>query len=233
MRPDMSKILTERERRKSWKQRSGTRLDRVDRDPELCRKREGIRPRGRGRDHKDLNENLSALYRYLDKQVGRPWDKVYSEIVAVAPNVNQTFAHIYTHVWQVVERHVVMIDRKPHYHTAGWRGRGLVPLQSYGRPQYYVCPHSGLLKRAPVERARRHRREIDPYTIRLSELERIQRRMGIWYRDLSKWVFIPRNPERPLSVDRWEIQHDRTLQLSTKELRACGLENRPGEREER
>ncbi|MFX8308882.1 hypothetical protein ABTL21_19880, partial [Acinetobacter baumannii] len=30
--------------------------------------------------YKDLNENLGPLRRFLERQVGRPWNDVYSEI---------------------------------------------------------------------------------------------------------------------------------------------------------
>lgn len=38
---------------------------------------------------KVLNENLTPLRRYLERQVGRPWNKVYSEI-AVGLKVTST-----------------------------------------------------------------------------------------------------------------------------------------------
>ena len=43
-----------------------------------------------------LNENLSALRRYLVRNVGRPWSKVYGEISAVLdePEVRDTLSKI-------------------------------------------------------------------------------------------------------------------------------------------
>jgi hypothetical protein len=47
--------------------------------PELAPRRE---PMSRGRGTKWLSENLAPLERFLERQVGRPWDAVYAEISA-------------------------------------------------------------------------------------------------------------------------------------------------------
>jgi hypothetical protein len=244
MRKDFPQLLTERERRKPYDYGSKSAPTRDERDLEYAharanaRKMEGMRPRGNGRGRKDLNENLRPLYNYLRKQIGRPWNKVFSEISQVSPNKNQVLAHVYTHVWQIVERDVVVIDKKPYYKansSYGRRQRGLpaplLPIHEHGRLQLYVCPKSGLLKRAPKWKKKKTYRKGNPYEIKLSVLEILRRRDGIWYRDRKHWVLYPADPEKPRSVDRWQVEHLSTQQLSTRELRQRGLVNKPGEPE--
>src|SRR5688572_532029 len=76
MREDMFKVIVERPRRGAgW---SGERApDALDED---ARAHESIVHRHRQR--KSLNENLNPLRRWLERQVDRPWDKVYSELCA-------------------------------------------------------------------------------------------------------------------------------------------------------
>jgi len=78
MRKDMAKVIVERPRIKPRNNRKGRRLELED-----LPAHEGMRRAHAWRgDRKELNENLAPLRRYLAKQVGRPWDKVYSEIAA-------------------------------------------------------------------------------------------------------------------------------------------------------
>jgi hypothetical protein len=111
-------------------------------------------PRGRS---KWLNENLAPLQRFLVSRVGRKWNDVHSEICAhIAPR-SAVQKHVLDHLWQYVEVNVVMIDGWPHHpHTRG-RSDGLQPLSGYGGGSFYVCPETGLLRRAckPRQRARK------------------------------------------------------------------------------
>jgi len=50
------------------------------------------------RHEKDLNENLAPLKRYLMRQVGRPWDKVYSEICRTIDTRSAIGLHVLQHV---------------------------------------------------------------------------------------------------------------------------------------
>lgn len=61
----------------------------------------GPRRASSARHDKHLNENLAPLRRYLESQVGRPWDKVYSEIRGGIPN-NTVGLHVLQHVEQFV-----------------------------------------------------------------------------------------------------------------------------------
>ena len=81
MRADMAKVIVERPRlgggmRRPKGIRKRERLAMAD----LMPSREGIRRPWRGGYRKMLNEHLGPLRRFLQSQVGRPWDKVHSEI---------------------------------------------------------------------------------------------------------------------------------------------------------
>jgi hypothetical protein len=93
MRKDMAKKLCERPRVGSGYERAqkGRMKIRVQ-DLDVYEEEDGTvmmdtdegeiaRPMSRRRyGNKELNENLKPLYRFVDAQVNRPWDKVYSEI---------------------------------------------------------------------------------------------------------------------------------------------------------
>lgn len=102
--------------------------------------------RGRkyGYDCKQLNEHLRPLYRFLDKQIGRPWDKVFSEICERI-NMNSTVQrHIMQHVFDhVASKLHVGDDGIPmiHYSFGGFR-----PIYDSWY-KLYVHPGDGLLKR--------------------------------------------------------------------------------------
>jgi len=59
------------------------------------RKRQAM---SRGRGDKELGENLQPLFRFIEKQVGRPWDKVYSEICEQVRPDSATQLHILQHL---------------------------------------------------------------------------------------------------------------------------------------
>lgn len=96
-----------------------------------------------------LSENLAPLARLLERRVGQPWDRVYSEIRAHVRFDDPIQLHVLQHLWQFVERDVVMIEGWPHRSNGqrliGWRR------------SFYVCPSTGLLLRVPPEPRKRWR----------------------------------------------------------------------------
>ena len=73
MRDDMAQVIVERPRLRGGSTRKGR-----TGDWDAMPSREGMRrPHVLRGDPKPLNENLSPLRRFLERQVGRPWDKVY------------------------------------------------------------------------------------------------------------------------------------------------------------
>lgn len=139
MRNDMDKVLVERHRHRRGKHRY-PRSYLKNQFGWTERIREGMGGLYR---EKWLNENLKPLVRYLVKQVGRPWDKVYSEMAAHIRLDNVVQRHVMVHVWELVARNVVKKD------GVLWDNddRGPRPLVEGYWPTLYVCPKSGILKR--------------------------------------------------------------------------------------
>ena len=165
MRADMAKVIVERPRKKgcAWHKPKGyqRRLRRYGDDGPPGR--EGIKACWQGRT-KYLNEHLGPLHRYLNSQVGRPWDLVFSEICAHVRRDSAVQDHVRDHVSQFVATNVVLIDGVPCDGGSGGRFR----RNSYGVPllaDFYVCPRTGLLrrvKRASRKRQRRPKQECPP-----------------------------------------------------------------------
>lgn len=157
MRADMAKVIVERPRKKgcAWNKPKGyrRRLRRYGDDGPPAR--EGIQACWQGHT-KYLNEHLGPLRRYLDKQVGRPWDKVFSEICARIDRSSAVQDHVRDHVADYVTTHVILIDGVPCNGEGGWNyGKPLHQLRF--RP-WYVCPRTGLLRRVKVASRKRPRR---------------------------------------------------------------------------
>jgi hypothetical protein len=183
MRPDMAKVIVERPRKKgcAWPKPKGyqRRLRRYGEDGPPTR--EGIKACWQGRT-KYLNEHLGPLRRYLDKQVGRPWDKVFSEICAHIDRSNAVQDHVRDHVEDYVTTHVVLIDGVPCNGEGGWNYG--TPLHQLRYRPWYVCPRTGLLRRIKVasrKRPRRPKQENPPRYISVSETLQCRFIAGAWY----------------------------------------------------
>jgi hypothetical protein len=157
MRADMAKVIVERPRYGSRCKHppKGERKRRQKLGLDGLPRREGVRRRWGGL-QKGLNEHLGPLRRYLDANVGRPWDKVFSEVCANISRDSAVQDHVRDHVEDYVERHVILIDGVPCLGRVTWGLLGWKygqPLSAMGRrPRWYVCPRSGLLKRVPRPR---------------------------------------------------------------------------------
>src|SRR5439155_17170159 len=113
-------------------------------------------------------EHLGPLRRYLLAQVGRPWDKVFSEICERVNRNSAVQDHIRDHVADYVVTHVVWIDGvlcKAEPYGVG------TPLSSlYYTALLYVCPRTGLLRRVRkvARRAfRKRKRETPPRFVKV------------------------------------------------------------------
>lgn len=165
MRADMGKVLVERPRKRCRFARGmcgkgyNTRVRREMASEDGSPNHEGTMRRYNGRGDKYFNEQLGPLRKFIETNVGRPWDKVYSEICKHVDRGNVVQKHILTHLFQYVAVHVELIDgelyEKPHQHH--YRSS---PLR--GPNQWYVCPKSGLLKRAKPEPRRKRRKAGTP-----------------------------------------------------------------------
>lgn len=211
MREDMAKVIVERPRIVDSRAHKG-RARALDELPKQLGMRRSQRERG---GYKMLNENLNPLRRYLERQVGRPWNKVYAEIAARLRADNTVQQHVRDHLEDFVAI-------RPRRGVSTWRRDGLwyEPL--------YVDPRDGILKRtdrlpeARKRREERRSRKAPVDRIELSLLHELRRIKGIWY-DVSL-DFLPEylltaanNTERRYVVAK--------RQLSKKELRRHGLAN--------
>jgi hypothetical protein len=101
MRKDMAKVIVTRARIVEDVVRKGRNVP-----DEIKPKSIGLRRHARERGgFKLLNENLAPLGRYLGAQVGRPWDKVYSEIAANLRVSSAVQQHVRDHLKDFVNLH--------------------------------------------------------------------------------------------------------------------------------
>lgn len=156
MREDMSRVIVERPRLGGDRSRKGRSVAFDD-----LPKQEGIRRRHvLSGEYKMLNENLSPLRRYLARQVGRPWNKIYSEIARHLRPDNTVQQHVRDHLTDFV----AINPRRQSGRLFGLDGS----KERFDRPwfePFYVDPKDGLLKRTdrlPEARVRRHARRAPP-----------------------------------------------------------------------
>lgn len=128
--------------------------------------REGIK--ASYRDLKHFNEHLGPLRRFLNSNVGRPWNNIHSEICERIDRGNIVQNHILTHLYQYVVTQVLLIDGVP-CHCEGGRSYG-EPIDSTWRDRWYVCPKSGLLRRVVYQSQKRAKaKPASPLLIRISD----------------------------------------------------------------
>jgi len=157
MRGDMPKVIVERPRAGRGKLR---RVKTVrDDDAALSKvgmKRDALLRGG----YKTLNENLAPLKRYLEAQVDRPWNKVWSEICANLKPSNTVQQHVRDHIVDFVAIKTSFKDGEVWVHQR-WAPVRL--KDSYTR--LFVDPKSGLLRRNKHWRSwqtkRREKREAE------------------------------------------------------------------------
>jgi hypothetical protein len=97
MRRDMHKVIVERPRYGGHGARKGRRPRDLEDEPA----KQGMR-RPYQSDPKSLNEHLGPLRRFLRKQVGRPWNKVYSEICEGLRAGHPLHDHVRRHLFDYV-----------------------------------------------------------------------------------------------------------------------------------
>lgn len=215
MRADMYKVIVERPRRGKEGDAVAARLRRDFDGPT----RLGMRA---GYGYRNLNENLAPLRRYLRAQIGRPWNKVFSEICAGIDRRNTVQQHIHQHLHDFIATKVEL------------RGGRLVDLADRRvfdsvSQELYVDPRTGLIRlnrrfrswrRDAAEHRKREaaqvagrRRVVDERTLLLL-LE------GIWFRvevDVLPKERVVQNlvdgkPQRSVSLDpRYDVVLRKTV----------------------
>ncbi len=172
MRKDMSKVIVERPRTGAgWDRKGRTRALADDEDAPLrARDREQTTHPTRRRT-KALNENLAPLRRFLESSVGRPWNKVQSELSEHIRPTSTVQQHVLDHVKDFVATNTAMRDGKVVVY--GRFSRKAEPIES-SWALLYVHPKTGLLKKnrayrqpPPAQRKKdrpdERRRELGPF----------------------------------------------------------------------
>ncbi len=150
MRKDMARVVTEAPRRghanpsRKW----GRRLTKDEYDvDDHGASRAPISPhRQYGWNAKEFSDVLGPLRRFLHKQVGRPWDKVWSEITQTLDSRSLTGLHIFDHIRWEVEQDAWIGNDGRLYHKRRW---GAIELMS----GLYVHPANRLLCCKPERRS--------------------------------------------------------------------------------
>jgi len=196
MREDMHKVVVERERhgstRKSrkWGQRLGFVPDAdYDDQPKFV---SSARGRQYANDHKWFSDVLGPLRRFLYSNVGRPWDKVFSELHQGLDVRKVTGRHIFDHLESMVETNCWIGEDRGTY-TFRW-GR------EHKVEGFYVNPKTGLLCFAerPSSRKRKKARllkqEVDE--VRIDESHSFKLVEKQWYVVTYEIIQLERYQER-------------------------------------
>lgn len=134
--------------------------------------REPLRGRNRHRYLKESHENRAPVGRYLERQVGRHWDEIFSEISASARHDKVNGRKLFYGLDIEVERSV---------HFVNERAVGLSGYELYNG-ELYVHPDTGLLTRCDKPRKRwRHVKQFPWQTIIVDSAHRYLKLDGLWY----------------------------------------------------
>lgn len=237
MREDMPRVITERarighERRYRDVRRAKFRLARQLEDLPT---HEGMRrPYRDWFVRKEFNEHLSPLRRFLEKQTGRPWDEVYSEICRGLRVDSVLHAHVRGHVRDYVETKICILEDGTYAENASGH---IVRVTGGGRWRHLiVCPRSGILLRAnELHQVRHHEAELrasqasevtaNSQLIRLGAEADLQRIRGIWY--LVTYAELPAPcPIRVRTIEPGDVDPD----LAELKKTACCLNDLGGGR---
>jgi hypothetical protein len=227
MRKDMNKVLTTRPRtggkaaklRKIYEQKATPKEVRYFKGVkvDLRPKRESMRKRYHvDGDPKYFSDHIQPLFRYLEAQVGRRWNDVWSEICQVLKGTSLQAQHVKGHVKQY-------INGIPHSGETFFRAEDWF---QGSRPGDLYVNEDGILCQTPRKKLR-VRREFHYY--RESEQIEYHKIDGFWYRvDIEaehydeEYQFLGKVrtfPRVRYSVKRKQI-------VSKKNVRRLDLENR-------
>jgi hypothetical protein len=209
MRADMHKVVVERERHGSTlrNRKWGPRLAFVPEDDDDDQPKFASSGRGRqyGHNKKGFSDVLGPLEGFLRSNLGRPWDKVFSELRQGLDVRKVTGRHIFDHLRWMVE-------------TGCWigeDGKVQAPHEGWWVGGFYVHPKTGLLcfRQKPSARERKKQRlmrqEIDE--IRFDCTRSFKLIDGQWYSVVYETIEMGRyEPLREI----WDAVQRRQVKLS-------------------
>lgn len=181
-----------------------------------------------GWDSKEFSDLLGPLRKYLRKQVGRPWNTIYSELSATLDKRSLSGRHIWGHILSDIEVHCYMgIDGKVYSRK---------PYQSWPVDGLFVHPTTGLVCWAKKTRFR-YVAPLDLTVVDLADGRKLRQISGIWYEAtyvksetpyLARWTAFREGShhryyrEAGTNVE-YVLMHKR--QLSSRELKTYGVQN--------
>jgi hypothetical protein len=230
MREDMAQVVVERPRHGSSARYHEVRPRGIARH-DLHRLADLPRFEGMRRPHvdrKSQSDLLGPLRKFLTRQVGRPWNKVYSEIrERISPN-STIELHILGHLEQFIEMQTVIgpdgrVCRAGRHYS--WRRVYLDECPG----QLYVHPRTGIIRRTPEARASSKRRaaaaEVEFKAI--GPERELWRRDGVWY-----WaIFATATPRSLFDAARCEAWTAYPTDEFTGHRAALGARYRAGKRQ--
>lgn len=270
MRSDMKYVLIERPRAGGWAETRKTggkiRVEDLDDENDTIRPDASVKrlPTSRlrvyGHAAKELTDLIGPLRRWVEAQVGRRWDEVYSEACQTLDRRSTMGNHVFEHLLRMVTTNTVLVDGKVMTFLNG--GGELREIDYYDF--LYVHPKTGILHKAAGKRPRynwaastKHKDILDGPT----DLTRFTREDGIWYlstyeRHLKPPPLFNYGKDRLLRdlIEKFEAEWDERIeikdrvfyvrrhtkvaylrrvskrQLSTKELQKQGLVNETNDR---
>lgn len=206
MRPDMAKVIVERPRYGGGGARKGR-----DLPDELLPKNQGMR-QSYGYNHKQLNENLGPLRRFLLSCAGRLWNDVYSEISNHLRPTSAVQQHVRDHIKDYVAIKVHKgVDGKLYEHK---HYLGMTPLEK-SRVLLYVDPDTGILTKNKAVTERRSNRNTPgtyayriahepPAFVQLTDGNELRLVDKIWY--IFTWDVVPPAGQREyIDIDGNEV----------------------------
>jgi hypothetical protein len=228
MRPDMARVVTERPRwgHEAPSRKFGRRLSQneIRREQEDDSALAGFVAwsRLRNRDAKTLSDVLGPLRKYLRRQVGRPWDKVWSELCANLDRRTVAGIHIFDHIRQEVVLHATVAEDGRVLARSRW-SRDLREVDGlYVHPRTRLLCVAGRRKPRPRYRETRFRAALEAFGIRRDSREQLAAYRidgnNVWERKGTGWILhrYEKVPGRRALV----LVHSK--QASQKEMQAVG-----------
>ena len=239
MRSDMSKVVIERPR---WGHslpsvKTGRKIHRYDENDEYedLPKREKYsmnrQPNGIGR--KYFSDFLNPLERYFRSNVGRPWNKVHSEMCEHLDFRSTMMQHVFQHVERMVEQHCHVREDGKIYPNQSWRNQPVSGLFVHPRTRLLCWKEPAYIAQRKQIRAAKTTQEVT--RIPISGKQHYLKSKGIWFiAELERHEPKQKSPHEKVVKEIlqeaycfwWVI---RKRQLSGKELKAAKLRNNAGE----
>lgn len=181
MRKDFAKVVVERPRSKYISKGEKKRDKRIFADVYDVPPggKEGIR-RPHRRNRFEFNDHVQPLRRYIESQVGRPWNDVYSEICKIFPAGGTLQEHIRGHVFDFILIKTWVGEDGKIYSN----GRG--SPERVGGGDTYVDPHTGIIQKMADDVSRKKHRKRREEELRnsvraIDENRRLLKENGVWY----------------------------------------------------